>query len=60
MRSLLSFLFDWFDLPLRARPTAADTAWTAWWPGPGERATADVHGNGGFQIRYRVQPVAPQ
>lgn len=49
--------FYWFDLPLRAKPRAADTAWTEWWPKPGESATSDIHGNGGFQIRYRVQPL---
>ena len=46
--------YYWFDLPLRARPTAADEEWTAWWPAPGQSATVDVNGNGGFQIRYRV------
>jgi MFS family permease len=50
--------YYWFDLPLRARPTAADLEWTAWWPAPGQTATVDVNGNGGFQIRYRVQKVA--
>jgi len=46
----------WFDLPLRARPRAEDQSWSDWWPAPGKSATADVNGNGGFQIRYRVQP----
>ena len=49
--------YFWFDLPLRARPTADDQHWTAWWPAPGERATSDINGNGGFQIRYRVRKV---
>jgi hypothetical protein len=47
--------YYWFDLPLRARPNAEDLAWTEWWPAPGRTATADINGNGGFQIRYRVQ-----
>jgi hypothetical protein len=47
--------YHWFDLPLRARPNADDLAWTDWWPAPGRTATADINGNGGFQIRYRVQ-----
>jgi len=50
----------WFDLPLRARPRAADESWTDWWPQPGETATSDIHGNGGFQIRYRVQKLPPE
>jgi MFS family permease len=50
----------WFDLPLRARPRAADERWTDWWPRPGETATSDTHGNGGFQIRYRVQRLPPE
>lgn len=50
--------YYWFDLPLRAKPNAADLEWTAWWPAPGQTATVDVNGNGGFQIRYRVQKVA--
>lgn len=45
----------WFDLPLRARPTSEDQQWTDWWPAPGRSATVDINGNGGFQIRYRVQ-----
>ena len=49
----------WFDLPLRARPKPADEAWIDWWPGPGQPASADVRGTGGFQIRYRVRPVPP-
>ena len=49
----------WFDLPLRARPGKDDEAWTEWWPKPGATATADIHGNGGFQIRYHVQKVPP-
>ena len=44
----------WFDLPMRARPKAEDEQMTEWWPAPGHSATADIHGNGGFQIRYRV------
>jgi hypothetical protein len=48
----------WFDLPLRARPTSEDLHWSGWWPAPGQTATSDVNGNGGFQIRYRVQKVA--
>ncbi len=48
----------WFDLPLRGHPSAKDLEWTAWWPAPGEAATRDINGNGGFQIRYRVQKVA--
>lgn len=51
--------YFWFDLPLRAAPTAEDEAWTDWWPAPGQSATADIRGNGGFQIRYRVQQVPP-
>jgi hypothetical protein len=47
--------YYWFDLPLRARPRAEDQRWTAWWPKPGQSATSDIHGNGGFQIRYRVE-----
>jgi hypothetical protein len=53
-------LHYWFDLPLRARPRKEDEAWTNWWPKPGETATADIHGNGGFQIRYRVVKVVPE
>jgi MFS family permease len=49
--------YYWFDLPLRARPTADDQQWTDWWPAPGQTATSDINGNGGFQIRYRVQKV---
>jgi len=49
----------WFDLPLGARPRKEDEAWTDWWPKPGETATTDIHGNGGFQIRYHVQKVPP-
>jgi hypothetical protein len=30
----------WFDVPLRARPRAADESWTDWWPQPGERPPA--------------------
>lgn len=48
--------YFWFDLPLRARPADGDLEWTDWWPRPGEVATADIRGNGGFQIRYRVRP----
>lgn len=47
--------YYWFDLPLRARPNVEDLEWTDWWPAPGRTATADINGNGGFQIRYRVQ-----
>lgn len=50
--------YYWFDLPLRARPNVADLEWSAWWPAPGKKATADINGSGGFQIRYRVQKVA--
>ncbi len=50
----------WFDLPLRAKPRAEDEQWTTWWPDSGKSATADINGNGGFQIRYRVQPIAEQ
>jgi hypothetical protein len=46
--------YYWFDLPLRAKPKALDLEWSDWWPAPGKSATADVNGNGGFQIRYRV------
>lgn len=49
--------YYWFDLPLRARPRAEDEQWTDWWPAPGQSATADINGNGGFQIRYRVQRI---
>lgn len=49
--------YYWFDLPLRARPNADDQQWTDWWPAPGKTASADINGNGGFQIRYRVQKV---
>ena len=49
--------YYWFDLPLRARPTVEDQQWTDWWPAPGRSATVDINGNGGFQIRYRVQKV---
>ena len=49
--------YYWFDLPLRAHPGTEDLQWTDWWPAPGRSATADVNGNGGFQIRYRVQKV---
>jgi len=49
----------WFDLPLAARPGREAEAWTDWWPKPGETATADIHGNGGFQIRYHVRKVPP-
>ena len=49
----------WFDLPLRARPSRQDEAWTDWWPRPGETATNDIRANGGFQIRYHVQKVPP-
>ncbi|MCC7547119.1 MAG: hypothetical protein IT532_05075 [Burkholderiales bacterium] len=45
----------WFDLPLRAQPTAADETWIEWMPRPGERGTADVRGTGGFQVRYRIR-----
>ena len=45
----------WFDLPLAAKPGPDDERWTEWWPAPGQSATADVNGNGGFQIRFRVQ-----
>jgi MFS family permease len=48
----------WFDLPLRARPKPEDLEWTDWWPAPGQTATSDINGNGGFQIRYRVQKVS--
>lgn len=44
----------WFDLPLRARPDSSDMAWSAWFPAPGERASSDVGGTGGFQVRWRV------
>lgn len=47
--------YYWFDLPLRAKPRSEDLEWTDWWPAPGKTATADINGNGGFQIRYRVQ-----
>ncbi len=49
----------WFDLPLPARPGRQAETWTDWWPRPGETATTDTHGNGGFQIRYHVQKVPP-
>jgi hypothetical protein len=49
----------WFDLPLRARPTSEDQQWSEWWPAPGMTATSDINGNGGFQIRYRVQKAGP-
>jgi MFS family permease len=49
----------WFDLPLRAKPRAEDQQWTEWWPAPGQSATRDITGNGGFQIRYRVRKVSP-
>lgn len=45
----------WFDLPLRSHPSSKDLEWTAWWPAPGQSATRDVNGNGGFQVRYRVR-----
>lgn len=48
--------YFWFDLPLRARPATGDLEWIDWWPRPGEVATSDIRGNGGFQIRYRVRP----
>lgn len=47
--------YYWFDLPLRARPNVKDLEWTDWSPAPGRTATVDINGNGGFQIRYRVQ-----
>jgi hypothetical protein len=50
----------WFDLPLRAKPRPEDQEWTEWWPKPGESATRDIRGNGGFQIRYRVQKTTVQ
>ena len=50
--------YYWFDLPLPAKPKAEDLEWTDWWPAPGRTATSDINGNGGFQIRYRVQKVA--
>jgi hypothetical protein len=49
----------WFDLPLRAKPKKEDEAWTDWWPRPGEAASNEIHGSGGFQIRYRVRKVPP-
>jgi hypothetical protein len=49
--------YYWFDLPLRAKPRVADLEWTDWWPAPGQSATVDINGNGGFQIRYRVRKV---
>jgi hypothetical protein len=52
--------YYWFDLPLDARPRKEAEAWTDWWPKPGETATSDIHGNGGFQIRYRVEKVPPE
>jgi hypothetical protein len=51
--------FYWFDLPLAAHPRHEDESWSAWWPKAGETATRDIHGNGGFQIRYRVRKIAP-
>lgn len=51
--------YYWFDLPLRAKPGSEDEQWTDWWPAPGMSATSDINGNGGFQIRYRVQRVSP-
>jgi catechol 2,3-dioxygenase-like lactoylglutathione lyase family enzyme len=51
--------YYWFDLPLRAKPRAGDTEWIDWWPAPGESATRDINGNGGFQIRYRVRKRPP-
>lgn len=50
----------WFDLPLRASPRSEDESWTGWWPQPGQQATADINGNGGFQIRYRVAKIPPE
>jgi MFS family permease len=47
----------WFDLPLRAKPRSEDERWTSWWPDAGKSATSDINGNGGFQIRYRVQRI---
>lgn len=46
--------YYWFDLPLRAKPNHEDESWTEWWPRPGQQASGDINGNGGFQIRYRV------
>jgi catechol 2,3-dioxygenase-like lactoylglutathione lyase family enzyme len=51
--------YYWFDLPLRGKPRADDMEWVDWWPAPGETATRDIHGNGGFQIRYRVRVRPP-
>ena len=44
----------WFDLPLKAKPDSSDFAWTDWWPKPGEKASTDIRGTDGFQLRYRV------
>jgi hypothetical protein len=49
----------WFDLPLKASPTLEDEQWTDWWPPPGQKASNDVSGTGGFQIRYRVRRLPP-
>ena len=46
----------WFDLPLQAKPDSGDLAWSDWFPAPGQRASADVRGPGGFQVRWRVTP----
>ncbi|MGQ0646855.1 MAG: hypothetical protein ACT4P7_04750 [Gemmatimonadaceae bacterium] len=45
----------WFDIPLRASPKSADEQWIDWWPAPGKKASNEIHGTGGFQIRYRVR-----
>lgn len=48
----------WFDLPLPSNPGPEHEQWTDWWPAPGETATNDVRGNGGFQMRYRLYRTA--
>ncbi len=44
----------WFDLPLQAKPDSGDFAWIEWFPKPGEKASTDIRGTDGFQLRYRV------
>jgi hypothetical protein len=44
---------------MRARPSHEDESWSDWCPKPGESATSGIHGNGGFQIRYRVRKDEP-
>lgn len=48
----------WFDLPLQAKPDSSDMHWSDWFPAPGQRASTDVRGTNGFQVRWRVT-VAP-